>query len=96
MGPDQALVTSIGEHVLSYVGKDAITKLVVTMSISTHDVEVVLSPRDVSTDGQLKVLGKLSEVEDVFAEEVAMTIRLESPDSTAFNLSNSQQLAFTA
>lgn len=96
MGPDQALVTSIGEQILAYVGKDSIAKLVVTMSTATNEVEVVMNPRDSSMESQLRIMGIVANIEDMFADDVAMTVRLETADSAAFNISRSMQLAFTA
>ncbi|WP_431862876.1 hypothetical protein [Micrococcus terreus] len=98
MEPNQALVTSIGESILAYLGKDSFQKLAVVYSLATDEVSVVMTPRDRSLDNQLRILGKMQEVEQLFIDEVPMSVRFESDESSVFASasSNKRQLAFTA
>ena len=80
----EALVESILEQVKTYVGVDRLRRVLVGLTAELNEVTLIISPQDSSLEGQLEIMDRLSEVEQMFADECVIEVRLENYYSQSF------------
>lgn len=96
MDENEILVTSIGEQTLAYLGRDNISRLSVELLPGIFEAHILLAPAPGDTKSHLRMLEKFADVEDMFSDEVTMTIRLIPRDAPDFEVVVARELAFTA
>lgn len=96
MDDNEILVTCIGESTLLYLGRDNITRLSVELLPGIGEAHILVAPKAEDVESHLRMLDKFAEVEDMYADEVSMTIRLVPRTSPEFEVIGARELAFSA
>lgn len=96
MDENEILVTSIGEQALAYMGRDNISRLSIELLPGISEAHLLVAPSAADMKSHLRLLEKFAEIEDMFEDEVAMSIRLVPANAPDFDVVVARKLAFTA
>ncbi|MGL4178207.1 MAG: hypothetical protein ACRCSN_19300 [Dermatophilaceae bacterium] len=80
MNEFEAVINSLGEHVVSYVGKDNIGSVTIWADelTATADVAIVLASD--TWEAEERAIDRMIEVRSVFLDEVAIDYRFDSAE----------------
>lgn len=90
----EALVTSIGLNAVQGIGKDNLLKLTVQLDPEPMTAELIVSLRSPFQDSRWAAIDKISELEDLFADEGINFVTLFTSETSASHADASAQLTF--
>lgn len=95
-GEMRALVVSIGEQTLTYLGKDNLDAARVTLDPKLQVASVEVSLTDPSPEARLKSFEKFIDVECIFADEVDLVLHISDRDQMQTARLDARTLAHSA
>ncbi|WP_298589494.1 hypothetical protein [uncultured Kocuria sp.] len=92
----RALVTSIGEQTLLYLGKDNLTAARVTLDPKIEAATVEVALEESTPANRQRAFTKFIEVIDLFDDEVDLMLRIADHESLQSDMAESRKLAHCA
>ncbi|WP_340539424.1 hypothetical protein [Nocardioides sp. GXZ039] len=91
----QALISSLGESVVTYVGKDRLQSLYVFGDPGDMAAAIELGLAENTWEFQQHAIDKLIEIREMFLDEVSISYRFVTPDSSSAEATAARQPDFS-
>lgn len=91
----QALVTSLGEHLVGYIGKEYISSMSVVGIESANEASIIVVPREHTPEVYDRIIARVIDVRDMFMGEIQFDYMISDTDDS-ISMQSESKAVFSA